>query len=230
MDINLFLQQNQGLVLGVLGFVALMYFLYQHFKDEEPFDMKEPKDITRERLKAEIDSNANKVKKDLIQVQKDGTPITKGKVINIKRDKMPKKVISPVIDPSEQTQVYEANIPIFMAKVIPANTHWLKYVLVDVLAKQNSVAEYYIISEENLSENDDEFVIQKDTQLDYKTGVILDRSQPTENKRSSIIRMESQKELVKGHMNYAPKVNYLYPNHSMDIDKIREKVISEDEL
>ena len=227
-EIVLMILEQEALVLGI-GLLGLgAYFLYKRFEDEDMFEGKDPDEVTRKWLKHEL-KNGQKVSKKLIE-KNNGNLITRGKIQYEYYDKMPDETISPVIDPeSNNDEEFEPSESIYLAKVLPENESLIKFVVYDVIMDKDEVSEYYILKEDNLEIYENEVIIREGVNLDYDRGVFNDRTTESKNKANQIIRMESQNELVRGHLNYAEKVNYLSPTHSMDIDKINEsKEESED--
>ena len=225
--VGIFEQQALVLGLGLLGLGA--YFLYKKFEDEEMFEGRDPDEVTRKWLKRQL-SNGKKVDKQLIE-KNNGSLLKRGNIKYEYYDRMPSDTISPVINPdSNSKEEFNPSEQIYLARVIPENESKLKFILFDVLLGKDMVSEYYSLNDDNIEVYDDEVVISEDINLDYDRGVFNDRTTSSKNKLNQIIRMESQNELVKGHLNYAPKVNFMSPNHSMDLDKIKESKEDKDEI
>ena len=221
--------ENEVLVLG-LGALGLgFYYFYNSFADSETFESKEPDEVTQKWLKQEL-KHGQKTNKTLVEQNKSNL-ITRGKIKYEYADRVPGETISPVINPENtRKEEYTAKEDIWLFKVIPKNESTVKYFVFDYLLDKDKVAKYYIIKDENIEIYDDEVKIKEGVNIDYNRGVFMDRTTEAKNKANQIIRMESQNELVKGHVNYAPKVNHLAPTHSMDLDKIKEQQTEDEEI
>lgn len=224
--------EQQGLVLGVGGLGFLFYIAYQKFNKENVYENKEPEDVTRELLKKELE-NGNKVKKKL-RDKRENSLITRGRILYELDDEMPKDPISPVIDPEkdegDETGNVETDSGVWMFKVIPENKGFFEYLLKDVLIGMDSVAEYYIVEKDSVDIYNKEVVIKEQVFLDYERGVFTDRTDTSKNKPNMLLRLASQTELVKGHMNFAPKVIYNDTGHAMKSDIVERSKEEEDEI
>lgn len=220
--------ENQILVLGLGGLGLAAYYIYTQTDTDDLFDEKEPRQFTRQHLKKELE-NGQKV--DLtLKDKNDGNLITRGEVKYKYVDKMPgDESISPVIDPLSKPGEKEADSEVVMLKVMPENKSNMEYIIYDVILGKDDVSEYYLLSKDSVQQYEDEIVIKEEVRLDYDKGVFTDRSAESENKSNMIIRLESQNEVVKGHVNYGRKVNHLSPKHSMDLEKIQEEKTESDE-
>jgi len=225
--INVVLQDYQELVLilGGLGFMA--YLIYQHLQENEVYQDKEPDEVTRRYVKRKM-KNAEKVSKTLLDDHGDRT-IKKGKVMYEQPDTMPEEVISPVIDPDADESELEPKVDVIMYKVRPENESLIKFILADVIFDKDLVSDYYCVRTDNLKEYDDEIVVKQGVNLDYDRGVYTDRTQSAKNMLNQIIRLESQTELVKGHMNFAGRVIYHDSAHARQSDIVEKSKPETDE-
>lgn len=224
--------EQEALVIGIGGILLAAYYLIQKMNEDDMYEDKEPSEVTRELLKKELE-NGNKVKKKL-KDKRQNSLISRGRILYELDDEMPGNPITPVIDPENDEGNDQGNVEtedlIWMYKVIPENQSFIKYLIQDVILGNDEVAEYYILDGGSLEIYKDEIVIQEGVYLDYERGIFTDRTDASKNKPNMLLRLASQTELVKGHLNFAPKVIFNDTGHAMKSDLIERSKNEEEEI